>query len=248
MNRLDLRDRAAVVTGGARGIGYGVAERLRQSGADVVLWDVERDRLMNAAKVLEADSLEVDVADAAAVAEAARESVRRLGRERVDILVNCAGITGPNVKTWEYEPADWRGVMAVNLDGAYHCCRAFVPYMLQQRYGRIVNIASIAGKEGNPNASAYSASKGGVISLTKALGKELAHEPITVNCVTPAAVRTEIFDQMADEHIDYMLSKIPMGRFGLVGEIAAMACWLCTEEASFSTGAVFDASGGRATF
>lgn len=248
MNRLDLKGRTAVVTGGARGLGYGIADRLRRSGADVMLWDVEQSRLVYAARELDAGSLVVDVADAAAVNEAAHESVRRLERESVDILVNCAGITGPNVKTWEYEPDDWRQVMAVNLDGTYQCCRALVPYMLRQNYGRIVNIASIAGKEGNPNASAYSASKGGIISLTKALGKELAHTPITVNCVTPAAVRTEIFDQMAQEHIDYMLEKIPMGRFGLVEEIAALACWLCTEEASFSTGAVFDASGGRATF
>lgn len=246
MNQLDFTGRTAIVTGGARGIGYGIAQRLGQSGARVMLWDRDSAAVRRAGETLGVEALSVDVADADAVSQAARESAERLGG--IHVLVNSAGITGPNVKTWEYDPKDWRGVMAVNLDGTFHCCRAVVPYMAEQGYGRIVNIASIAGKEGNPNACAYSASKGGVIALTKSLGKELADKPITVNCITPAAVRTEIFDQMTQAHIDYMLSKIPMGRFGQVEEIAALAAWLCSEECSFSTGAVFDASGGRATY
>jgi 3-oxoacyl-[acyl-carrier protein] reductase len=188
----------------------------------------------------------VDVADADAVETATAQTLQALGR--IDILVANAGITGPNVKLWEYPVAAWRQVMEVNLHGVFHCCKAIVPLMIQQNYGRIVNLASIAGKEGNPNASAYSASKAGVIALTKSLGKELAHHNIAVNCITPAAARTRLFEQMTQEHIDYMLSKIPRGRFVRVEEIASMVAWLASEENSYTTGAVFDLSGGRATY
>lgn len=238
----------AVVTGGGSGIGLGVAKRLKSEGARVMLWDASAENLAKAMAELGpgVESEVVDVTDWEQVARATAASRARLGR--IDILVASAGISGPNAPTWEYPLEAWRRVMAINLDGVFHCCRAVVPVMREQDYGRIVLVASIAGKEGNPNAPAYSASKAGVIGLTKSLGKELAKTGIRVNCVTPAAVRTAIFDQMTEEHINYMLSKIPMGRFGEVEEIAALIAWLASREASFSTGAVFDASGGRATY
>jgi 3-oxoacyl-[acyl-carrier protein] reductase len=235
--------RVAVVTGGASGIGAGIAVRLREEGAKVSLWDRDSAALANADMPHE---FALDVTDAAAVQRAAEETARTLGR--IDILVACAGITGPNATVWEYPVAEWDRVIDVNLNGVFYCNRAVVPHMLRGSYGRIVNIASIAGKEGNPNASAYSASKAGVIGLTKSLGKELAKTGIRVNCVTPAAVRTPLFDQMTQEHIDFMLSKIPVGRFGGIDEITSLVCWLASEECSFSTGAVFDVSGGRATY
>jgi 2-dehydro-3-deoxy-L-rhamnonate dehydrogenase (NAD+) len=248
MNRLDFEARTAVVTGGAAGIGLAVAQRLAQSGARVSLWDRDADALSQAAAAIGPDThvQRVDVADAASVDIAARETARALGR--IDVLVCSAGITGPNVTTWEYPVEEWRRVFDVNVHGLFHCNRAIVPLMREQDYGRVVNIASVAGKEGNPNASAYSASKAAVIGLTKSLGKELAGTGVRVNCVTPAAVRTAIFDQMTQQHIDFMLSKIPLGRFGTVEEIAALVCWLASEDCSFSTGAVFDISGGRATY
>jgi 2-dehydro-3-deoxy-L-rhamnonate dehydrogenase (NAD+) len=236
------------VTGGAAGIGLATARRLLASGARVMLWDRDdaaRERAI-AALGRDARGTRVDVADAADVARAAQDTEAALGR--VDVLVCSAGITGPNVTTWEYPVDAWRQVIDVNLNGVFLCNRAIVPLMMRRDYGRIVNIASVAGKEGNPNAPAYSASKAGVIGLTKSLGKELARTGIRVNCVTPAAVRTAIFDQMTQQHIDFMLSKIPMGRFGTVDEVAALVCWLASEECSFSTGAVFDLSGGRATY
>lgn len=238
----------AVITGGASGIGLGTAKRLKAEGARVMLWDVSPQNLEKAKAELGpgVESEVVDVTDYDSVARATEASRAKLGR--IDILVASAGISGPNAPTWEYPLEAWRRVMAINLDGVFHCCRAVVPVMRAQDYGRIVIVASIAGKEGNPNAPAYSASKAGVIGLTKSLGKELARTGIRVNCVTPAAVRTAIFDQMTEEHINYMLSKIPMGRFGEVEEIAAMIAWLASREASFSTGAVFDLSGGRATY
>jgi 3-oxoacyl-[acyl-carrier protein] reductase len=248
MNALDFRGRTAVVTGGAAGIGFAVAQRLAASGANLALWDRDEAALAAAkARVPDgARTYAVDVADAGAVARAAEATARDLGR--IDVLVCSAGITGPNVSTWEYPVDLWRQVIDVNLNGLFYCNRAVVPVMLANEYGRIVNIASVAGKEGNPNASAYSTSKAGVIGLTKSLGKELATTGVRVNCVTPAAVRTAIFDQMTPQHIDFMLSKIPMGRFGTVDEVAALICWLASEECSFSTGAVFDVSGGRATY
>ena len=248
MNILDLKGRAAAVTGGAAGIGFAIAQRLAASGARVSLWDRDERALTESAKALGASThtVRVDVADETDVCLARDETVRELGG--VDILVCSAGITGPNLATWDYPIADWKQVLDINLTGVFVCNKALVPHMKQRDYGRIVNIASIAGKEGNPNASAYSASKAGVISLTKSLGKELAKTGIRINCVTPAAVKTGMFSQMTQTHIDFMLSKSPMGRFGQVEEIAALVAWLCTEECSFSTGAVFDLSGGRAVY
>lgn len=252
MNRIDLEGRCAVVTGGASGIGLAICERLAGSGARVAIWDLAAQASADAAASLSAVpagahlGLPADVASEQSVAGALADTVGRFGR--LDIMVCSAGITGPNTVTWQYDPADWRRVIDVNLNGTFLCNRAAVPAMLANDYGRIVNIASVAGKDGNPNAPAYSASKAGVIGLTKSLGKETAKTGIRVNCITPAAVRTPIFEQMTQPHIDFMLSKIPMGRFGLVEEIAAMVAWLASQECSFSTGAVFDLSGGRATY
>jgi 2-dehydro-3-deoxy-L-rhamnonate dehydrogenase (NAD+) len=237
-----------VVTGGATGLGYAIAARLIASGGSVTIWDRDLAGARRAAKVLgpQAHAVEVDVSAHASVQQAVGATLAYA--PRIDALVNSAGITGPNVKLWDYPVDAWRQVMDVNLTGLFMCCREIVPVMRAANYGRIVNIASVAGKEGNPNASAYSASKAAVMALTKSLGKELADTGVRVNCVTPAAVKTAIFDQMSEEHINFMLSKIPMGRFGTPEEIAAMVGWLCTEECSFSTGAVFDLSGGRATY
>ena len=248
MNTIDLAGRVAVLTGGAGGIGFAVAQRMKESGARVVLWDSNDEALSEARNALDSEPsiMNIDVTDAEAVARAAAETASRFGT--IDILVCSAGITGPNTTMWEYPIADWRRVFDVNVHGLFYCNRAVVPIMRGKDYGRIVNIASVAGKEGNPNASAYSASKAAVIGLTKSLGKELASTGVRVNCVTPAAVRTDMFAQMTQQHIDFMLAKIPIGRFGLVEEIAAMVCWLSSEECSFSTGAVFDLSGGRATY
>ncbi len=248
MNQLDLKNRTAVVTGGAAGIGFAIAQRLAASGARLSLWDRDEKALAEGAKALggKTHTASLDVSDEDQVVRARDETVATLGG--IDVLVCSAGITGPNLATWDYPVADWKQVLDINLTGVFLCNKAVVAPMKSRDYGRIVNIASIAGKEGNPNASAYSASKAGVISLTKSLGKELAKTGIRVNCVTPAAVKTGMFGQMTQAHIDFMLSKIPMGRFGQVEEIAALVAWLCTEECSFSTGAVFDLSGGRAVY
>lgn len=235
------------MTGSASGLGFGIAKRLIEEGARVSLWDRNRDALQKAAAELGSTKIcAVDVTDAEAVEKAARDTVEALGS--LDILIANAGITGPNAPTWKYPIAEWRAVMQVNLDGVFYCNRAVVPHLLQTGYGRIVNIASISGKEGNPNACAYSASKAGVIALTKSLGKELAETEIRVNCIAPGAVKTALFDQMTQTHVDYMLSKIPMKRFGTVEEIAALTCFLASRECSFNSGAVFDISGGRATY
>ncbi len=248
MNQLDLKGRTAVVTGGGAGIGQAIATRLADSGARVCLWDRDRNALETARQALgeEHHGIALDVASENEVAAATEATMKAFGR--VDILVCSAGITGPNATLIDYPLADWQQVIDINLTGLFLCNRALAAKMVAADYGRIVNIASIAGKEGNPNASAYSVSKAGVIALTKSLGKELAKTGVRVNCVTPAAVRTGMFSQMTQAHIDFMLSKIPMGRFGTIDEIAAMVAWLCTEECSFSTGAVFDLSGGRAVY
>ena len=229
MNKLDFAGRNAVVTGGMQGIGAAIVRRLKGSGANVTVWDLD-------------GSPRVDVSDPASISSA----VEKLGK--IDVLVNNAGVAGQNVPTIDYPIEEWERVLRINLTSQFLCCRAVAPKMVKAKYGRIVNIASVAGKEGNPNAVAYSASKAGVISLTKSLGKELAKDGVLVNCVTPAAAKTAIFDQMTKQHIDYMLSKIPMGRFVEVDEIAALVCWLASEDCSFSTGGVFDISGGRATY
>jgi 3-oxoacyl-[acyl-carrier protein] reductase len=250
MNQIDLNGRHAIITGGAQGIGFEVARRLLLSGASVSLWDRDSDMLNSAKSELNSDDdvsrAAVDVSDAASVAAATAKTIERFGK--IDILVANAGIAGPNHPTWEYPVDTWKQVIDINLVGVFLCCHSVVPYMLRQGYGRIVNVASIAGKEGNANASAYSASKAGVIALTKSLGKETAKENIAVNCITPAAARTRIFDQLTQEHIDFMLSRIPRGRFLEVNEVSAMVAWLVSEENSFTTGAVFDLSGGRATY
>ena len=248
MNQFDLNGRGAIITGGAGGIGVAIARRMIASGASVALWDERRDALDAAVGALgqRAHAFIVDISSEQDVADTLKATIARVGK--VSALVNSAGITGPNLTTWEYPLDAWEDVLRTNLTGTFICCKALVPHMLHNGYGRIVNIASIAGKEGNPNASAYSASKAAVIGLTKSLGKELAQKNITVNAITPAAVKTKMFEQMTQAHIDYMLSKIPVGRFGTVDEIAATVTWLTTEDCSFSTGAVFDLSGGRATY
>jgi 2-dehydro-3-deoxy-L-rhamnonate dehydrogenase (NAD+) len=248
MNQLDFQGRRAVVTGGATGLGFAIAQRLVQSGGAVTLWDRDIAGANKAALALGAKTgaVEVDVASHESVKRAVQVTLQQGGR--IDALVNSAGITGPNAKVWDYPVDAWQEVMQVNLNGLFYCCREIAPIMRDAGFGRIVNIASVAGKDGNPNASAYSASKAAVIALTKSLGKELADTGVRVNCVTPAAVKTGMFAQMTQQHIDFMLSKIPMGRFGTPEEIAAMVAWLCTEDCSFSTGAVFDLSGGRATY
>jgi 2-dehydro-3-deoxy-L-rhamnonate dehydrogenase (NAD+) len=233
MNQLDFAGRTAIVTGGAQGIGAAIVERLRSSGARVQIWDLD-------------GSPGVDVSESGAVEAALKHALKELGK--IDVLVNNAGIAGKNVPTVDYPLEEWERVLRINLTSQFLCCRAVAPHMVKARYGRIVNIASIAGKEGNPNAVAYSASKAGVIALTKSLGKELAQNGVLVNCVTPAAAKTAIFDQMTEQHIQYMLSKIPMNRFVSVDEVAALVCWLASADCSFSTGGVFDISGGRATY
>jgi NAD(P)-dependent dehydrogenase (short-subunit alcohol dehydrogenase family) len=250
VNQIDLKQRHAVITGGAQGIGFSVAQRIVASGASVSLWDKDVSLLKKANQDLSSlgvvSTQVVDVSEPESVATATAGTISEHGR--IDILVANAGIAGPNHKTWEYPIDAWQQIIDINLTGIFLCCRAIIPHMLSHNYGRVVTVASIAGKEGNPNASAYSASKAGVIALTKSLGKETAGHNIAVNCVTPAAARTRLFDQMSREHIDFMLAKIPRARFLEVDEVAAMVAWLVSEENSFTTAAVFDLSGGRATY
>ena len=250
MNTYDLKGRRAVVTGAAQGFGRAITERFLDSGASVAMWDLDADESVKAAKELESRgrvlTQAVDVSDLAQVEAAAAATAAAFGG--IDILVANAGIAGSNHKTWEYPVDEWRRVIEIDLMGVFYCCRAVIPHMLEQRYGRIVTISSVAGKEGNPNASAYSTAKAGVIALTKSLGKELAGDNIAVNCITPAAAKTRILDQMSQQHVDWMLAKIPRGRFLEIAELASLATWLASEENSFSTGSVFDISGGRSTY
>ena len=250
MNAIDLTHRNAIVTGGARGIGLAIARRFLQSGASVSLWDMDGMALAQAKAELDPlgiiHTAVVNVADAESTEAAVAASAQALGK--LDILVNNAGVAGQNAKTWETTAAEWRRVLEINLTGPFLCCRAVIPYLLRNGYGRIVSIASVAGKEGNPNAAHYSASKAGVIALTKSLGKELATSNVSVNCITQAEIETDILKQLTQAHVDYMLSKIPMNRFGKTDEVAAMAAWLASEDCSFTTGGVFDLSGGRATY
>jgi 3-oxoacyl-[acyl-carrier protein] reductase len=250
MNQIDLNGKNAIVTGGARGIGLAITTRLLASGANVTMWDRDQSALDATAKALNlkdrVHAVAVDIANPDSVRDAGEKTIKHW--QRVHILVNNAGIAGVTKKLWEFTPAEWQEVIQVNLNGVFLCCHAIVPHMMANKYGRIVNIASIAGKEGNPNAAHYSASKAGVIALTKSLAKEAATTGVIVNCITPAVIQTDILKQVAQSHIDYMLSKIPMGRFGLKEEAAALVAWLCSDDCSFSTGAAFDLSGGRATY
>ena len=246
MNSYDFRNQVAVITGGAQGIGYAVAQRMIENGATVIIWDFDAKRAETSAKKLGATPIHCDISDWDSVRAATKATESQF--DRIDILVNSAGLAGTNARVEEYPIDEWNRIMSVNLNGTFHTNRAVITGMKQRGYGRIVNIASIAGKEGNPNASAYSASKAGVIAFTKSLGKEVADFNIGVNCVTPAAARTAIFDQMSEEHINYMLSKIPRNRFVDVAEVANMICWIASAENAFTTAAVFDLSGGRATY
>ena len=246
MNEIDLSKNVAVVTGGIQGFGLAVVERFLRSGAEVVIWEKDKDLLDNFNIEGKIHKVQTDISNFDSVEQSTNQTIKLCGQ--IDILVNNAGIAGPNHKTWEYPNEDWQQVINIDLSGVFYCCKSVVPKMISNNYGRIVNVASIAGKEGNPNAMPYSAAKAGVIALTKSLGKELADKNIAVNCVTPAAAKTRIFDQISQEHIDYMLSKIPRNRFLKVEELASMVSWLVSEENSYTTGAVFDLSGGRATY
>ena len=246
MNKIDLKDKVAIVTGGVQGFGLAVVERFLNSGANVVKWENDKKLLDKFQTISNVHKIQTDVSNAESVEAAVNETINNCGR--IDILVNNAGIAGPNHKTWEYPNEDWQKVIDIDLTGVFYCCKYVVPQMIKNNYGRIVNVASIAGKEGNPNAMPYSAAKAGVMAITKSLGKELADKNIAVNCITPAAAKTRIFDQISQEHIDYMLSKIPRNRFLKVEELASMVAWLVSEENSYTTSAIFDLSGGRATY
>ena len=246
MNQIDLKDKVAIITGGAQGFGYSMVERFSKSGAKVVIWDKDEELLKS---LTLPENVNYEIVDITSYDSVQKSTITTLDKNnKIDILINNAGIAGPSFKTWEYPIDQWQNVIDIDLTGLFYCCKSIVPHMIKANYGRIVNIASIAGKEGNPNAMPYSAAKAGVIALTKSLGKELADKNIAVNCVTPAAAKTRIFDQISQEHIDYMLSKIPRGRFIKVDELASMVSWLVSDENSYTTGAVFDLSGGRATY
>ena len=249
MNEYNFKGRTAVITGGAQGFGFAISKRMIDSGGNVIIWDIDKKAIEIAGKEINSKNFSfqiVDITNFSDVEKSVGDLEKQFGN--IDIFVNNAGMTGMNAKVWDYPLEEWKKVIELNLNATFYCCKAIVPHMIKNNYGRIVNIASIAGKEGNPNASAYSTSKAGVIGLTKSLGKELSDKNIAVNCVTPAAAKTRIFDQMTKEHIDYMLSKIPRNRFAKVDELASLVCWLASEENSFSTAAVFDLSGGRATY
>ena len=248
MNNYNLKGRVAVVTGGAQGFGYAITKRLLESGAEVIIWDIDQKAMDEALKKLSSDKCSYQNVDVTNIGDITKNIENITKEKNIDIFINNAGMAGQNTQVWNYPKDEWLKVMDLDLNSVFYCCKAIVPHMIKNNYGRIVNISSIAGKEGNPNASAYSTAKAGVIGLTKSLGKEVADKNIAVNCVTPAAAKTRIFDQMTKEHIDYMLSKIPRNRFAKVEELASLVTWLVSEENSFSTSAVFDLSGGRATY
>ena len=248
MNNYNLKGRVAVVTGGAQGFGYAITKRLLESGAEVIIWDIDQKAMDEALKKLSSDKCSYQNVDVTNIDDITKNIENITKEKNIDIFINNAGMAGQNTQVWNYPKDEWLKVMDLDLNSVFYCCKAIVPHMIKNNYGRIVNISSIAGKEGNPNASAYSTAKAGVIGLTKSLGKEVADKNIAVNCVTPAAAKTRIFDQMTKEHIDYMLSKIPRNRFAKVEELASLVTWLASEENSFSTGAIFDLSGGRATY
>ena len=248
MHKFDLKNRTAIVTGGAQGFGYAIVKRFIVSGANVIIWDIDKKFIDLALKEINNEKLNYQIVDITNYDEVISNFKIISEKYKIDIFVNNAGVAGLNDKVWNYPNEEWLKVINTNLNSTFYCCKVVVPHMINNNYGRIINIASIAGKEGNPNASAYSTSKAGVIALTKSLGKELADKNIAVNCITPAAAKTRIFDQMTDEHINYMLSKIPRNRFVKVEELASIACWMASEENSYTTGGVFDLSGGRATY
>ena len=248
MNNYNLKGRVAVVTGGAQGFGYAITKRLLESGAEIIIWDIDQKAMDEALKKLSSDKCSYQNVDVTNIDDITKNIENITKEKNIDIFINNAGMAGQNTQVWNYPKDEWLKVMDLDLNSVFYCCKAIVPHMIKNNYGRIVNISSIAGKEGNPNASAYSTAKAGVIGLTKSLGKEVADKNIAVNCVTPAAAKTRIFDQMTKEHIDYMLSKIPRNRFAKVEELASLVTWLASEENSFSTSAVFDLSGGRATY
>ena len=248
MNKFDLNNRVSVVTGGAQGFGLAISKKFLESGAEVIAWDIDKAELNKAKESLKSEKFITEVVDITNFDEIKKNIDLIVNKKKIDIFINNAGIAGLNSKVWDYPIDEWKKIININLNSIFYCCKAVVPHMIKNNYGRIVNIASIAGKEGNPNASAYSASKAGVIGLTKSLGKELADKNIAVNTVTPAGAKTRIFDQMTKEHINYMLSKVPRNRFLELDELASLVAWLSSEENSFSTGAVFDISGGRATY
>ena len=248
MNKISLNNRTAIITGGAQGFGLAMTKRFLESGANVIIWDLDKSAVQEVTKKLNSSKLDSTIVDVTNFDQVSTEVEKVTKDKKIDIFINNAGIAGKNTTVWDYPIEEWKKVLELNLNAVFYCLKAITPHMIKNNYGRIVNIASIAGKEGNPNASAYSTSKAGVIGLTKSLGKELANKNIAVNTVTPAAAKTRIFDQMTKEHIDYMLSKIPRNRFILVEELASLVTWLVSEENSYTTGAVFDLSGGRATY
>ena len=247
-NLYNLKNRTAIVTGGAQGFGYAITKSFLDSGAEVIIWDIDQKAVDEALKELSTDKCSHQIVDVTNFNDVIKNVEKVIENKNIDIFINNAGIAGKNAKVWDYPIEEWKKVIELDLNSTFYCCKAIVPHMIKNNYGRIINIASIAGKEGNPNASAYSTAKAGVIGLTKSLGKELADKNIAVNCITPAAAKTRIFDQMTEEHINYMLSKIPRNRFAKIDELASLVCWLASEENSFSTAAVFDLSGGRATY
>ena len=248
MHQFDLKNRTAIVTGGAQGFGFDIAKKFLNSGANVIIWDIDEKQLQNTIKVINNSKLSYNVVDVSNFEKVNNTVNKIIKSSKIDILINNAGITGPTAELWNYSVKDWNNVVEINLNGTFNCCKCIVPNMIKNNYGRIVNIASVAGKEGNANASAYSSAKAAVLGLTKALGKELADKNIAVNAVTPAGAKTRILDQMSDKHVEFMLSKVPRGRFLEVEELSSLVCWLSSEENSFSTAAVFDISGGRSTY